>query len=775
MACAALQIKVFISKRAPCSAEKNVARDRKIFSLWPVDEIPLETTQTTRLIGTAYSDLDRTVNCHYACAFCFRVKIDVIADTAGDRGTLIAFDSNNNVLGLIDSPVMAAGTVQTLSFTAPPGTLIKKIQAAGNFVTGSVALDNLQYVIDPLKTEIVIGNALVVGNFYAGAVHGLKVQQGTNLPAPNIPINLINAWGMVVQSTTTNAAGEYWFLDVVPGMYTVFEPMTPSIITLAPPVPITVPHAGAVFSTDIPVGNQMYYLGLQTPSTKNSLTLVNLIKGSIHGTVKSQTGAPVANYPIQLFGPTSLATVTNAQGVFHFENLIPGGYVLIANGTPIVVTVSSGEEEVGLAGLSQLDPGQYESAPNPSLNIIVPVADNQSPVVTSVRVGSTSWTPAFNQFVDPVSKLGFIVPTGSAAQLDSLPWINIDRMFLTFSEDVGASLQLSDFSIMGTPGFRANATQPAIPTITSIMLINPTTVQLNLSSTIDASWIDLRILSSGVTDPAGNILDGNWTNGGANTQSGNGTVLDTAPVSGIVPNNFSFRMAVLPGDGSPIQNKVVNSTDSAFVIGKQNEFFIPGLLPGNAASPGYNPKADLDGSAIINSADQFQVLIRQNSFLLPPPAPNLSAALGTTADGTVQTTSVSLSTSIVVDSKSQVCDAEFIVQTVDMSNNLELAFDNGLLIEPMTPVMAPLSSSMSVSGTLQSAEVQKDLSEQKVDSNLAAFDRVLGDGSMFEDLADGIGLELSAIQTTSVRKSKLQSDTEDVMSLWSNELGQDLF
>ena len=134
-----------------------------------------------------------------------------------------------------------------------------------------------------------------------------------------------------------------------------------------------------------------------------------------------------------------------------------------------------------------------------------------------------------------------------------------------------------------------------------------------------------------------------------------------------------------------------------------------------------------------------------------------------------------MSTSIVVDSKSQVCDAEFIVQTVDMSNNLELAFDNGLLIEPMTPVMAPLSSSMSVSGTLQSAEVQKDLREQKVDSNLAAFDRVLGDGSMFEDLADGIGLELSAIQTTSVRKSKLQSDTEDVMSLWSNELGQDLF
>ena len=495
--------------------------------------------------------------------------------------------------------------------------------------------------------------------------------------------------------------------------------------------------------------------------------------------MKSQTGAPVANYPIQLFGPTSLATVTNAQGVFHFENLIPGGYVLIANGTPIVVTVSSGEEEVGLAGLSHLNPGQYESAPNPSLNIIVPVADTQSPVVTSVRVGSTSWTPAFNQFVDPVNKLGFIVPTGSAAQLDSLPWINIDRMFLTFSEDVGASLQLSDFSIVGTPGFRANATQPTIPTITSILLINPTTVQLNLSSMIDASWIDLHILSSGVTDPSGNILDGNWTNGGANTQSGNGSVLDTVPVSGIVPNNFSFRVAVLPGDGSPVQNKVVNSTDSFFVMGKQNEFFIPGLLPGNVASPGYNPKADLDGSAIINSTDQFQVLSRQNSFLLPPPAPTILLSRGgTTLGGAGQAQGGSLTTSIVVDSKSQVCDAEFSVQTVGVSNGLKVAINKDLLTGPMTPVMAPINSASPVSGTVQSARIHKDLAEQKVDSKVAAFDAVLGDPSMFADLDNGIELELSAIQvnqTSSVRKNKLQSDREDVMSQWSNGLGRDFF
>jgi len=155
-----------------------------------------------------------------------------------------------------------------------------------------------------------------------------------------------------------------------------------------------------------------------------------------------------------------------------------------------------------------------------------------------------------------------------------------------------------------------------------------------------------------------------------------------------------------------------------------------------------------------------------------------SALSGSESHGTDQAEAGSWSTSIVVDSKSQVCEAEFIVQTVDMSEGLKIAFDNGLLIGPMQSVMAPLSSPMPVSGTLESDEVKRDFGDQSVDSNVDAFDRVLGDGSMFEDFADGIELELSAIQanqTTGVRKSRRQSDTEDVMRLWSNELGQDFF
>ena len=72
------------------------------------------------------------------------------------------------------------------------------------------------------------------GDFYAGAIHGVKLQQDSNLPAPNIQIQLIDQWGVVVkvdnngrqsqrsaQQRHDDAQGKFWFLDVVPGFYTI--------------------------------------------------------------------------------------------------------------------------------------------------------------------------------------------------------------------------------------------------------------------------------------------------------------------------------------------------------------------------------------------------------------------------------------------------------------------------------------------------------------------------------------------------------------------------
>ena len=167
---------------------------------------------------------------------------------------------------LNDTDVNPNNDWETLTVTAPAGKKIVFIQAGGDGLSASdVGLDNLQYVVDPLKEEKLVGTQLMWGNFYAGAIHGLKLQQDSNRGAPNIPIKLIDQAGQTVATTTTNANGEFWFLDVVPGFYTVAENPTPSVIVMAMPVPVVVGHAQVVAA---PGATAMPYPGLQTPLSR---------------------------------------------------------------------------------------------------------------------------------------------------------------------------------------------------------------------------------------------------------------------------------------------------------------------------------------------------------------------------------------------------------------------------------------------------------------------------------------------------------------------------
>ncbi len=197
---------------------------------------------------------------------------------------------------------------------------------------------------------------------------------------------------------------------------------------------------------------------------------------------------------------------------------------------------------------------------------------------------------------------------GSPAQIDSLPWNNINRLYVTFSEDVGASIGLSDFTVTGQPGFRANATRPNTPTITSVKMMGPKTVELTLSEPLGPMFLVLKIKAAGVTDKNGNILDGNWTNSGTNTRSGDGSVTDDPS-----QNDLVFTLVAIVADSHPTQNYVVNSTDSAFVTGKVGQSIATG---GKSSTAGYDPKADINGDQKIDSLDVAAVAASQNSFLI---------------------------------------------------------------------------------------------------------------------------------------------------------------
>ena len=392
------------------------------------------------------------------------VSIDVLGDDSGmDVGAMFAYTSAGDLVDAVISSEIEQHEFETLTVSGDDIAYVIVGGLDAGPTEDTVGLDNLTYEIQLLKEEVNVGTDLMFGNFYAGAIHGLKLQQDTDAPAPNIPIDLVDAWGEVVDSTTTSADGEYWFLDVIPGAYTVTEVETPAIIVMAQPVAVTVGHAQAIFSSDIPVEDRMYYVGLQTPVENHALTLRNLIEGSIHGKVTDQNGNLLEGIEVNLFGNTRGSTETDANGQFDLDGLLPGQYIVMVDGLdPLIVNVDSGEEEVYAPDVAPLDPGQYETE-NPGLCFEIFVAPTDGPQVTSVKVGSTSWSANFIDFVDPVDGVGYEVPTG-IAQLDALPWVNINRVYVTFSEDVtigGGDISLFGVNLADYGGVCRTTTRPS--------------------------------------------------------------------------------------------------------------------------------------------------------------------------------------------------------------------------------------------------------------------------------------------------------------------------
>ena len=206
------------------------------------------------------------------------------------------------------------------------------------------------------------------------------------------------------------------------------------------------------------------------------------------------------------------------------------------------------------------------------------VSDVQSPQVTNVWVSSQSWAGSFLNYLQTSgvgdATHGYAVPVGSSDQLRTLPWFNIDEIAVQFSEDVNVSQ--TDLDLIGltvaqygyaTPGFSYDNVNYVATWTLSQEIDEP-----------DKLLIDL----GGVTDTAGNPLDGEWTNGTATYPSGDGTP----------GGDFQFRFNILPGDVR--QTGLVTSADWSAV--RARVFQMPG-------GPEYSVFLDVDGSGLITSSN----------------------------------------------------------------------------------------------------------------------------------------------------------------------------
>jgi hypothetical protein len=312
----------------------------------------------------------------------------------------------------------------------------------------------------------------------------------------------------------------------------------------------------------------------------------------------------------------------------------PGDYIeLLVDGVPVAVTPSPGPGTGGNSGgggvwtvtpvaaipngahvittrVTDIAGNQSESSP---LNIVI---DTIASAVNAVRVGSTAWNANFVQVADPTAlDIGYLIPAG-AAQLDVLPWTNINQIMLTFTEATvvaQADLRLRGVNTANYDGLIAAGT----------FSYNPITLTATwtLSATLPVDRY-LISLNDTATDTAGSALDGEWADGVDAFPSGNGTA----------GGEFNFTVNILPGDAN--RSGSVLGGDVTQIQVRQFE-----STTGGVSTPMYTIFHDLNGSASILGNDVTLAQVRQFDTLPAgsPSPPALMASLKAAASAALST------------------------------------------------------------------------------------------------------------------------------------------
>jgi len=230
--------------------------------------------------------------------------------------------------------------------------------------------------------------------------------------------------------------------------------------------------------------------------------------------------------------------------------------------------------------------------------------------VTGVYVGSTAWSPAFRQHLAATGagseQFGFLI-TGGAAQLDELPWTNLNQLSVQFSRDVVASLPA--VTVHGV----AVADYPVQVTYDDARF----TVTLTFARPLPADRLTLRLAGTGsatgpdvVRDRLGRPIDGEWASGADAYPSGDGTP----------GGDFVFAFNVLPGDVN--RDGAVDARDVTDVRSRLSSRPTQGSSAG-----GYVAFDDVNGTGLIDVLDYAQVRARQQTKLPAPPAPVAAAGI----------------------------------------------------------------------------------------------------------------------------------------------------
>jgi hypothetical protein len=235
--------------------------------------------------------------------------------------------------------------------------------------------------------------------------------------------------------------------------------------------------------------------------------------------------------------------------------------------------------------MSWQHPGQATAVIVPSSNFLTPTAtETERPNVTAIKLGSSSWTPAFKSQLQAAGfgTGGINVPLGGTTQ--RLPWSNLNQVSMTFDEDM--AVVPGSLLVNGV-----NATNYGVESVTYDYATF--TATWTLANPLPNDRVTLSLASS-AADLVGNSVEGTT----------NATVL------------------ALPGDVN--QSGVVDQADFRASFDAQFR---------GIGSPGYSVLLDTDGNGAVNIQDWQNVHVAIGDTV-PAPSPASAPSAVVVSGGT---------------------------------------------------------------------------------------------------------------------------------------------
>lgn len=302
---------------------------------------------TGSLSGLVYLDVDKSAGFSAGDTGLAGVLITLTGTDANgatvSRTTTTAPDGTYTFTDLVGGtytieetqPIAYRDSVETLGSLG--GTLVPTDRISA--IVLPAATDGVDYQFGELE-RLPAGRGAITGTVFADLDKSTTLDGGENGLA-GVTIRLRNSAGVVIATTTTDAAGAYRFTNLAPGDYTVAETQpaaygssTPNVLT-----PVTV-VAGSI-TADQNFGETYGSLAGSVYLDANNDGSIDIGETPIAGVTVTLTGTDVNGAAV------SRSTLTAADGSYFFATLLTGTYTLTETQP---ASYADGRDTIGTSG-----------------------------------------------------------------------------------------------------------------------------------------------------------------------------------------------------------------------------------------------------------------------------------------------------------------------------------------------------------------------------------------------------------------------------------------